>query len=142
MLRHALAQQPFELLHALLGSLEAHGAAQVFRLAAGEAGHRHRHAQQLFLEQRHAERALQDRLEQRMIEDDRLAAGAAIEIRVHHLPDDRTRTNQGDFDDEVVEFFGTKARQRRHLRARFHLEDADGFGAAQHVVDLGVVGRQ
>ena len=71
-LRHALAQQAFELLHALLGSLEAHRAAQVFGLPAGEAGDRHRHAQQLFLEQRHAERALQDRLEQRMIVDHRL----------------------------------------------------------------------
>ena len=90
---HALAQQPFELLHALFGSLEAHGAAQVFRLAAGETGHRHRHAQQLFLEQRHAERALQDRLEQRMIVGDQLAAGAAIEIRMHHLPDDGAGTD-------------------------------------------------
>ena len=72
MLRHALAQLHFDLLHALLGALEAHRAAQVFGLAAGEAGHHHRHAQQLFLEQRHAERALQHRLEQRMVVDHRL----------------------------------------------------------------------
>ena len=77
LLRHAVAQQPLELLHALLGSLEAHRAPQILGLPAGEAGHGHRHAQQLLLEERHAQRALEDRLEQRMVVDDRLAARRA-----------------------------------------------------------------
>ena len=48
-----------------LAALEAEGAAQLLGLAAGEAGGDHRHAQELLLEERHAERALQDRLEAR-----------------------------------------------------------------------------
>ena len=39
-------------------ALEAHRAAQLLGLAAGEAGGGHRHAQELLLEERHAERAL------------------------------------------------------------------------------------
>ena len=64
--RHAGAQLPFDLLHALLGSLEAERAAQLLGLAAGKSGRHHRHPQQLLLEERHAERARQDRLERRM----------------------------------------------------------------------------
>ena len=51
--------------HALDRALEAHRAAQLLGLAAGEAGDRHRHAQELLLEERHAERAGEDRLERR-----------------------------------------------------------------------------
>ena len=64
--RHALAQLHFDLLHPLLGSLEAHRAPQFLGLAAGESGGHHRHPQQLLLEQRHAERAREHRLERRM----------------------------------------------------------------------------
>ena len=64
--RHAVAQLHFDLLHPLLGSLEADRAAQLLGLAAGESGGDHRHAQQLFLKQRHAERARENRLERRM----------------------------------------------------------------------------
>ena len=73
--RHARAQLHLDLLHALR-SLEAHRAPQLLGLAAGEAGRDHRHPQQLLLEQRHAERALQDRLERRMRIHDRLAPAA------------------------------------------------------------------
>ena len=88
---HALAQLQLDLPHPLLGSLESHRAPQFLGLPAGEAGGRHRHAQQLLLEQRHAERALQNRFERGMRVLDRLAPGAPIEIRMHHLPDDRAR---------------------------------------------------
>ena len=138
-LRHPIAQQAFELRHALLGSLEAHGAAQVFGLPAGEARHHHRHPQQLLLEQRHAQRALEDRLEQRVIVNHRFASGAAIQVGMHHLSDDGAGADDGDFDDQVVELLGLESRQRRHLRPRLDLEHADGVGGAQHAVDLGII---
>ena len=64
--RHAVAQPLLEALHLVLRALEAHRAAQLLGLAAGEARGRHRDAQQLLLEERHAERAREDRLERRM----------------------------------------------------------------------------
>ncbi len=93
LLRHPLAQLHLDLLHPLLGALEAHRAAQLLGLAAGEAGGHHRHAQQLLLEERHAERAREHRLERRMQRHDRLPPGAAIQIRMHHVADDRPGTD-------------------------------------------------
>ena len=78
-------------LHPPLGPLEAHRAAQLFGLAAREPGRHHRDPQQLLLEQRHAERALEDRFERRMGIAHLLAPGPAVQIRMHHLPDDRAR---------------------------------------------------
>ena len=61
---------------------------------------------------------------------------------MHHLADDRPGPDDRHLDDEVVEALGLEARQRRHLRARLHLEDADRVGRLQHPVDLGIVRRQ
>ena len=88
---HPFAQLYLDLPHPLLRSLEPHRAPQFLGLPAGEPGGRHRHAQQLLLEQRHAERALQNRLERRMRVLHRLAPRAPVQIRVHHLPDDGPR---------------------------------------------------
>ena len=54
---------------------------------------------------------------------------------MHHLADDRPGPDDRDLDDQVVEALGLHARQRRHLRARLDLEDADGVGALEHRVD-------
>ena len=130
----------FDLLHALLGSLEAERAPQLLGFSAGEARRHHRHAQQLLLEQRHAERPRQDRLERRM----RVLTGSTplppLQVRMHHLPDDRAGPDDRDLDDDVVEPLRTQPRQRRHLRARLDLEDPDRVGLLQHPVDGGVVG--
>ena len=72
----------------------------------------------------------------------RLSPGAAIEIRVHHVADDRTGADDRHFHDEVVEVRRLQPRQRRHLRARLDLEDADRVGLLQQLVDGGVVRRQ
>ena len=61
---------------------------------------------------------------------------------MHHVADDRAGTDDGHFDDEIVETLGVQPRQRGHLRARFHLEDADGVGLLQHLVDGRIVGRK
>ena len=139
---HALAQQPLHLLHALFGSLEAHRPAQFFRLPSGEPGHRHGHAQQLFLEERHTQRAPENRLEQGVVVGHRLASRPAVEIGMHHLADDGTGANEGDFHHEVVEGGWLEARQCGHLCAGFHLEDAHGIGGLQHGVDRRIIGRQ
>ena len=73
---------------------------------------------------------------------DGLAAGAAVQVGMHHLADDRAGADDRDLDDEVVEVRGLQPRERRHLRAALDLEDADRVGAAHHRVGLGVVGRE
>ncbi len=72
----------------------------------------------------------------------RRLAAAARQIRVHHAADDRSRPDDGHLDDQIVEVLGPQPRQRRHLRARLHLEHADRVGLLEQPVDLGIVGRQ
>ena len=54
---------------------------------------------------------------------------------MHHLPDDRPGPDDRHLHDEVVELLRLQPRQRRHLRARLDLEDADRVGLAEHLVD-------
>jgi hypothetical protein len=63
-----------------------------------------------------------------------LLAGAPPQVRVHHLPLDRPRPDERDFDDQVVEAARLEARERVHLRPALHLEDTDRVGGAQVVV--------
>ena len=140
--RHAVAELSLHLVHGLLAALEAEGAPQFLRLAAGEARRRHGHAQQLFLEERHAERALEDGLEGRMRHGHGLAPRAAPQIRMHHVAHDRAGSDDGHLDDQVVEALGLEARQGHHLGTALHLEDTDGVGLLKHGVDRGVVRRQ
>ncbi len=72
----------------------------------------------------------------------RFPARAAIEVRVHHVAHDRAGADDGDFDYEVVEVLRLQARQRRHLRAAFHLEHADGVALLERLVDGGIVLRE
>ncbi len=138
--RHSIAQLPLDLLHAALGALEAERAPQLLRLTAAEPRRDHRHPQQLFLKQRNAERALEDRLQRRMRIRHGLVAAPPPQIGMHHVADDRSRPDDRHFDDDVVEGLRLEPRQRRHLRARLDLEDADRVGLLQHPVDGGIVG--
>ncbi len=72
----------------------------------------------------------------------RFAPRAPVQVRVHHLPDDRPGPDDRDLHDDVVEGRRLEARQRRHLRARLDLEDADRVRLAQHPVDDRIVLRQ
>ena len=72
---------------------------------------------------------------------DRFASGAAIQIRVHHLSDNRSRADDRHLHDDVVEPRRLQPRQRRHLRTRLDLEDANRVGLAQHLVDGRIVLR-
>ena len=139
LLRHALAQLHLDLLHTLLGAFEAHRTAKFLGLSTREPRSHHRHAQQLLLKERHAKRALQDRLERRVRIDNGLASCAAIQIRMHHLSNDGARANDGNLHDQVVERGRLQPRQRRHLCARLYLEDPNRVRLAQHAVDRRVV---
>ena len=77
--RHAVAQLHLDFLHALFRTLEAERPAQFLAFASGESRRDDGHAQQLFLKQRHAERAFQHRLKRgmRIIHRSRVSAGAS-----------------------------------------------------------------
>ena len=70
------------------------------------------------------------------------AARPSLEIRVHHLPHDRTGADDRDLNDDVVEAGRAHPRQGRHLRARLDLEDADGVRGLEQSVDAGIAGRE
>ncbi len=139
---HAGAQILFDFLHAFGGALESHGAPELLGLSAGKSRCRHGHADELFLEQWHAQGALQDRLQTGVRIGDRRAAVAALQVGADHLAHDGTRPNDGHLNHQVIEAFGPQARQSGHLCARFHLEHAHRVRGAQHAIDLSVVGGQ
>src|SRR6202000_74749 len=57
------------------------------------------------------------------------------QIRMHHVALDRTGPHDCDLDDEIVEGPRFQPWQHVHLRPALDLEYAEGFAAAQHVVD-------
>ena len=101
---------------------------QFLRLIAGEIGHDHRDLEHLFLKQRNAERAFEDRLQSFIEVSDRLFPGATIQIRMHHVALDRPWPDDRDFNHDIVKTFRLHPRQRRHLRAALDLKNADRVG--------------
>jgi hypothetical protein len=100
----------------------------------------------LFLEDRHAERAFEHyldggislarfALEARLRIDDGLVSFAPTQIRMNHVALDRAGPHDRDLHDEIVEIARLQARQHRHLCARFDLEHADRVRLADHVED-------
>ena len=65
---------------------------------------------------------------------------APANIRMHRVALNGTRTNECNFNDQVVELARLKPGQRCHLCATLDLKHTDRIGDAQHVVD-GVVLR-
>ena len=104
-----------------------------------ESGNDHGHLQHLFLKERHAERAFEDGFEFRVNVIDGLAAGAAIEVRMHQSANNGAGTNDGNFNDDIVKRLRFHARQRRHLCAAFDLENANRIRFLHHLEGRGVV---
>jgi hypothetical protein len=111
-----------------------HVAAELVRLAGRVVGGDDGELHHLLLEERHAERLPEHRLERGVRVERLLLAGAAAQVRVHHPARDRPGPHDRHLDDEVVERRGTQARQHRHLRAALDLEDAERVGAPDHRV--------
>src|ERR1051325_2599457 len=98
--------------------MKAERAPQFLSLAARKVCHHHRDLEHLFLEERNAERPLQDGFQSLFISIITyfFLALPAREVRMHEMslnwagPDDR------DFNDDVIKASRLHARQRRHLR--------------------------
>ena len=58
---------------------------------------------------------------------------------MYHVPLDRTRPNNCDFNHDIVKAFRFHPRERRHLRTAFDLKDADRVGLLHHFKGGGVV---
>ncbi len=114
---HAVEQPVVQLRHLLVRALVPHGAAQFVRLPGRETGSLDRQAHALFLEERHAQGALEHRLQLGMRIGHGLEAAAPPDIRMDHVALDGARADDGDLHDDVVETARPQARQGRHLRA-------------------------
>ena len=139
--RQAPPQPPLKLAHALDRALEPHGAPELLGLPAREARRGHRDAQQLLLEQWHAQRALENRHQRRVRVAHGLPPETAVDVRMHHVARDRAGTNDRHLHDQVVEAGRADTRQGGHLGAALDLEHADRVGALDHAVGLGIVRR-
>ena len=104
--RHAGDQLLADRRHALARSLVAHRPAQLVGLAGRESRRGDRHLHALLLEERNAERALQDRLERRVRIGHLLLSCPAAQVGMHHLALDRAGPDERDLHDEIVEARG------------------------------------
>ena len=99
----AIDEAGMELLHLRRRAPRAHRTAEAVGLRRREARHLDRDPHHLLLVEDDAERIAQDRLEGRMQVGHRLQALAAAEVGVDGVPLDRSRANDRDLHDEVVE---------------------------------------
>lgn len=118
-----------------------HRPPQLVCLPGGEPCCRDGHLHALLLEERHAQRALEHRLEQGMGIRHFLEAGAPPQERMHHVALDRARADERHFHDEVIEGARLHAREGVHLRPALHLEEADRVGTAEVVIHRRVIHR-
>ena len=94
-----------------------HRAPELIGLPGRKAGRLDRQTHPLFLEERHAHRALEHRFEFGMRIGDRLQPRAPAQERMDHLPLDRPGPDDRDLHHDVVEARRLEARQHRLLRA-------------------------
>ena len=139
---HALSQLYFDFFHARFRTFEAERTPQFFGFATAKARADHRHLEQLFLKERHPQRALQHEFKRRMRIFDRLASQPAIQVRMDHIADNRTGPNDRNLHDNVIKLLRPQSRETRHLRPTFDLKHANRVCLLQRWVNLWVVGWQ
>ena len=139
--QHAGHQTLFKMFKAALAAPRRHRAAQLISLAGGETRRYHRQLHDLFLKNRHAQRAFKHAAHRFVRIGHWLAALPPLQIRMHHAALNRPRPYDRHLNHQIVEFFRFESRQHAHLRARFDLEDADGIGTLDHFVDGGIFRR-
>ena len=61
---------------------------------------------------------------------------------MNHVALDRAGADDGDLDHQIVKAARAHAGQEVHLRAAFYLKHPNAIGLAEHVINLGVLGRQ
>ena len=128
--------------HRLGRAAAAHRPAQQIGLARREARQRHGDADHLLLEDDHAQRFAQDRLQAGVQVGHRLEALAPAQVGMHHAALDRAGPHDGDLDDEIGEALRLEPRQHRSLGAALDLEAAEGVAVDQQPVDGRIVQRQ
>ncbi|CAE6869407.1 hypothetical protein R69658_08057 [Paraburkholderia aspalathi] len=118
-----------------------HRAPQLVGLAGGESGREHRDLHHLLLKDRHAERARERLFHLRTWIGHWLQSLPPAQVGMHHAALHRARTDDRHLDHEIVKAARLQAGQHAHLRARLDLEHANGIGATDHLVGLGIFGR-
>ncbi len=134
-----LAQLRLHFLHPLLIAFEVDGPAEFVGLASREVRQFHGDAEQLFLKEHHAVGALEYRFEPWVPIRDGLATGPPFDQRVDRLALDGAGADDRDLHRDIIEGARLEARQARHLRAGFDLEETDCVGLAEHVVGRGII---
>jgi len=70
------------------------------------------------------------------------ATQPSTQVRIYHVPDNRSGSNDGHLDDDVVKLVRPESWQTRHLRAAFDLKHPDRVGVLQRFINCGVISRQ
>ncbi len=135
LLHHRLDQPVAVEVDGAVAAERRHGAAQLVGFARRKAANVDGDLHRLLLEQRNAERALQESLRARACNTRPSRDSCAAEIGMHHVTLDRARRTIATSMTRC-RISRLQARQHRHLRARFDLEDTERVGAADHVVDI------
>ena len=112
-----------------------HGAAKLVGFARSESGGDDCQLHRLFLEDGDAQRPLQDRANFLVGIGYQFIAVSPPQVGMHHVPLNRSGTNNGNLNYEVVPAAGPQSGEHTHLPAAFDLEDANRIRRADHVVD-------
>jgi hypothetical protein len=124
------ADQPLAvLLDAARAPPRRHVAAQLIGLAGRVVGGDHRQPHHLLLEQRHAQRLGQHRLEAGVRVDHLLLAAAPPQVRVDHAAGDRAGPHDADLDHQIVEVRG-RSRGSIDICARLSIWNTPTVSAA------------
>jgi hypothetical protein len=115
--KHPVDDPTVELLQPTLAAPCRHRAAQCIGFAGRKAGGQHRDLHHLLLEDRHAQRTRQRRLDLLARVDHRFQPLTSTKVWMHHAPLDRAGTHDRHFDHQIVEISRAQARQHAHLGA-------------------------
>src|SRR5947208_15528452 len=96
--------------------METQCATQLFCFVPRKIRHHHGDLEHLFLKQRDTEGAPQDWFQSRVEIRDRLAAGSARQIRMHHVALDRSWPDNRDLDSVLIKTCRLPSRQCVNLR--------------------------
>ena len=112
---------------------------QFFCLISRKVRHDHRHFEHLFLKKRYTQGSFQDRYESRVKVRNFFDSFAPGQVRMHQMTLNRSRSNDGDFDHQIVKFSRFHPRQGGHLGATLDLEHPNRVGPAKHIVGCRIV---
>ena len=119
-----------------------HRSSQLIRFAGRKPGRHHGQLHRLLLENRHAQRSMQHLLNRLVGVYRFFFAIATSQKRMHHIALDWPRSNNRDFDHQVVPTTRPQPRQHAHLAAAFDLKHTHRIRVADHVINQRILLRQ